>query len=859
MAKFDVTVEGVDYEVDAPDEQTAWAWANQTHRGQKAPQPAQTSSVPLTTTADPVAFGQDVAKQQIGDVAGQLAGGLVDPPLPALRIGKTLLGVGGDGGAAKTVESSIDKALGTQGLSPANPEQGVLGAGIRGLLDPLTAVGPGGIIGKLFSGFLGGAGGEMGGQAAREAGVGPGTELAATLAGGLAGGAVPAVTAPTRQAGVEAVRAGARYMGSGGLQRGVTDASTAAADDQVRTLLKQAAASDPELEGRLVSAIQQQQRTGVQLPLSAILQNPVIDAELASLASRNPAFRQAYEAQWKNAQGQVQSRQDRMFGMNPQDAARRLEQFSDPTLDKPVQARLRAFDAAIAKAGELEAKSPGEIGDSVTKLVKQREELARASMKPVYDKVFKAVEGKDVPAEVVQELYDTAKGLKLDDIFFKGPETQRNLMQIWGPKQSPAQYSDTGMVGGGTPEFSAVPIKELDSLKQAINKGIRTTSDRKELENLRVLRNRVSEAAMKIDPEFAQNWKAADAQFAARVGVPFDSETMRMMGRAKYDETVLPILTRNKSSFNEFLAAAGPEGTKMAEDALTYSLWKSSVKDGVLDPKAAQRWIKSHGEQLSMVPGLRDELTGRDGALVTMDKLASRKAALEKNFDQAQQTKILGLENLNPQQLVGKMYSEPQFIDRLLKTHGTDRDNMRALRSFVLDDIMSASNPLEAMQDKRRLVAYGKLFGPSWMNNIKELAEVSGRLARNPADVRVNIAAQPKDFVEEFAPGLSIPKIVTLVRDRWISGWQKVAIGASRVQGAATERIKDERLMEAFLNPAETRKLLEDLKSMEEGKNLGKEAVMRIWNATTEGLSNIPRGAAVGANQQDRQERPYVR
>jgi hypothetical protein len=31
MAQFNVTVKGVEYEVDAPDENTAWAWANQTH------------------------------------------------------------------------------------------------------------------------------------------------------------------------------------------------------------------------------------------------------------------------------------------------------------------------------------------------------------------------------------------------------------------------------------------------------------------------------------------------------------------------------------------------------------------------------------------------------------------------------------------------------------------------------------------------------------------------------------------------------------------------------------------------------------------------------------------------------------
>ena len=45
MAAFEVDVEGVTYDVDAPDENTAWTWANQTHRQQAEPAvpPAPTS------------------------------------------------------------------------------------------------------------------------------------------------------------------------------------------------------------------------------------------------------------------------------------------------------------------------------------------------------------------------------------------------------------------------------------------------------------------------------------------------------------------------------------------------------------------------------------------------------------------------------------------------------------------------------------------------------------------------------------------------------------------------------------------------------------------------------------------------
>ena len=47
MAAYEVDVEGVTYEVDAPDENTAWAWANQVHRQQAEP------AVPPTPTFNP--------------------------------------------------------------------------------------------------------------------------------------------------------------------------------------------------------------------------------------------------------------------------------------------------------------------------------------------------------------------------------------------------------------------------------------------------------------------------------------------------------------------------------------------------------------------------------------------------------------------------------------------------------------------------------------------------------------------------------------------------------------------------------------------------------------------------------------
>ena len=64
MATFEVDVDGVTYEVDAPNEQTAWLWANETHRqGQILP----TESTFRNTSFKPVAIGQDGFEQALRD------------------------------------------------------------------------------------------------------------------------------------------------------------------------------------------------------------------------------------------------------------------------------------------------------------------------------------------------------------------------------------------------------------------------------------------------------------------------------------------------------------------------------------------------------------------------------------------------------------------------------------------------------------------------------------------------------------------------------------------------------------------------------------------------------------------------
>jgi len=574
---------------------------------------------------------------------------------------------------------------------------------------------------------------------------------------------------------------------------------------------------------------------------------------LASLASRNPQFKAEYSQLWDKAKTALKSKADNMFGMPLEEAVTRISNFTDPQIEKSVKRRLDAFDQAIAKASQLDAKETGDIGKRAIDLRNQKENEARKSMAPVYDKVFKQVEGQNVPSDEVQRIYDFVKQAKIDDIFMQLPAAERAVLREWAPRSAPTQYGDFGVVAGGPPQFSSVPINQLDSLKRAVNKGLQTVTDRAEFNKLLNLKSEVFSTAQKVSPEFAQNWKAADAEFARRVGVPFDLQAIQNMDRTQYNEQVVNKITQNRSALTQFLSAVGPDGTKTAEDALTLRIYNAVVdkNTGLVDSKKLQQWRenKNNSEMLTLLPELRNDLYGREGMLRNIQNLEFRKNSLEKNLDEALKTKILGVEDMTPKALVNKFYSEPRFIDEVLKRNGANSENLKALRTFVLDDIMSSSNPMETLMNKNNMIAYGKLFGPSWQNNIKNLTEATELLRRNPADVTVNMKELPKDFVAEFFPGLNIPKVVSLWRNQIMSEATAFATAASYMQSAGTQRRKYKVMMEAFLEPAKLRETLEIVNKLQKREALGKKFLERMVKDVVSAGWNIPRGVAVGTQE----------
>jgi len=216
MAVFDVDVQGVTYEVTAPDENTAWKWANAEHRKQTVKQvgPPGTTLEGLTGAAirgaGPVAAGAALGAMAgaplagVGAIPGALAGagaaGLAtmagDPivrsinsmmgtdykmPSQALEDLFTRIGVAQPRSEAERVlQATAAGAAGAGGVSALGKTLQTAGGPIAQAVGAQLAAQP-------LTQVAGGAGAGLAGQVAQEAGVGPLGQAAAALGGGVLG------------------------------------------------------------------------------------------------------------------------------------------------------------------------------------------------------------------------------------------------------------------------------------------------------------------------------------------------------------------------------------------------------------------------------------------------------------------------------------------------------------------------------------------------------------------------------------------------------------------------------------------------------------------------------------------------
>lgn len=679
------------------------------------------------------------------------------------------------------VEKPILKALGSTGAKPRSQIEQIGMSGIEALTDPATYLLPGGAGVKLFSGVgkplfkasegvIAGSGSEAGGIAGEKAGGTTGRvvgSLVGGVGGGVIAGQVPRITSTVA---IPAVSKAKKLIEQA---RGLAplDQVEIAAQKHIDRIFGAAATADPNFVDVFEEALKAQERTGIKMPLSAMMKdNPVINAYIGSLANKDPAFRKVYFEQFEEAKKSIGSKATKLFGdISDSDSiiGKSMSEKSNELViaGKKVENKARLMaDEARKLSSELKEVDPAEFGSRIVRVTDDAEKAAKSATSPLYRKAFEIgkAKGVNLSKESVEDIYGFVVGEKASDIFKTFPSIHGKVVARFKPKEvAGANLVDAAgkPLGSQTGKsFSAASLEDLDSLKKEINLQLRKTRTDSEIRILSELKDKVKTHIESLDPDFVSAYKSADAAYLKNVGLPFNEETIKSIERAKFDENIVPLLTKNKSTVSQFIDATGDSGKKLVEDAFISDLSKYAVKDGVLDKNKAKVWFASKREQLALLPDTKKNLEKLSS---DVESLISRKKILEDSFDEATKTRILKSEGKSAQELVNKMYASQEFTNRFIKQYGhgniplengaATNDAMKAIRSFMLDDIIKSGKPLEALNDRSRKNIYDAVFGKGYSGMVRDLALISDRLTKDPSAVAANLKDIDADMLTQMA------------------------------------------------------------------------------------------------------------
>jgi hypothetical protein len=780
----------------------------------------------------------------------------------------------------EAVRQPVMQALGTTGAAPTTGPQRIMAAGIEAATSPenylfpaLAATRRMGMFGQAVARpgeqAVIGAGAEAGGQGGQAFGAKVGGETGATvgqITGGLLGGAGSAYGLGTALKGAPLAGKGFDVIkGQWDKVRGTVpeDELLKDVDNRISNIFIAAGAADPNFMKLVTDAAKAQESVSlkapggatVKMPISALLaDNPVINNFIQNLSSRDPVFRAQYGDQLEAARIALRQNQFRLFG----DPTKAIVTATGPDLVKAQTRRVRSLDEQIADVYKNQSIDPNAFGQRVSSLVAQKEKAAYAEVKPLYTEAFNIAKTKNVelPSASVDDIFNFVAGERASDVFKTFPSIYSRVQSRFKPTTTEPSAILTAEGAPMRPagrEFSAATIEDLDSLKREINRQLSKTNDAADIRLLTELKQRVGGHIDNLDPDFVTAYRNADKAYLQKVGLPFDTATLAAVDRKKFVEQIAPAIIGNKSNVTEFVNAVGPEGTQLVRSAFLDSFTNAALKNDVLDPKAAAKWLKKNEGGVSLVPGLRDEL---QAATQDVQQLIAQRNRLNAEFQRVAGDQIISAEGMgSAQDLVSKMYGDVKFTNKFMQQYGANKDSVNAVRAFMLDDLINAKDPIAALTDRNNAAVFNRVFGPTYAQKVQDFVTVSDRLAKDITNVPFRGETVPKTPIEQLT-GVPPEQILSRIYNPVSGATYAITSLFSKFWAKKASEATEARLKELLLNPSDAVKVFQavqpraagfDQKKIQDAIDVGRKYGIQ-WVA--DAVQDLTTGAARGAVQE---------
>jgi hypothetical protein len=791
------------------------------------------------------------------------------------------------------------RLFGSTGAEPTTAGQTITARGIEAVTSPESYLFPGLSAVQRASPlvraglapveqFLFGAGGEAGAMAGEAAGQKVNAPTAGRIVGGLLGGVATGnvLGTSTRLVNV-GDKAWTAAKGKWDQLRGLTPENEILreVDNRISNVLIAAMAADPSMMSKVEAAVKAQGNVSlkapgapeVQLPISSLIaDNPVIVSFIQNLSSRDPKFRTQYGLQFEQAVNDLRKNQVRLFGDPSKisiEAAARAEAgkplVTGYDIAKAQQRKVRSLDEQISDAYSRQDLDPTAFGTKVEQLIGQKEKNARDSTKPLYAEALKiaADKGLELPASAVDDIYGFVVAGQNADIFARFPSIYNNVKAKFRPAvtEPSAVLTAEGVpaIPGGT-KFAAASVEDLDSLKREINKQLRGSRDENNVRLLNDLKARVNGHIESLDPDFVNAYRNADKAYLARVGLPFNAETIKSVDRKKFVEQIAPALIANRTNVDDFLRVTGAEGQQLAKDAFYDSFTKSVLKNDVIDPKAANQWLQKNSQKMAGIEGLEDELRA---SVNNVQALRAQQARLDGEFRRVAGQQILGKEGISdPADLVKKMYSSVDFTNKFMRQYGANKDAVNAARAYMLDDIVAkGGNAVDFLNNRDNVAIFNRVFGPGYSKKVSDFAAVSERLNKDLTQVAFRPETVPKTPFEQ-ATGIPIEQLISRFFNP-VSGWRyAVSSLFSKFWAHKAADETEKKLKALLLNPADFIEVAKTIAPRAEGisaeqiktlLDVGKKyGINWVQDAVKDAQAGALRGARAGMQEPVQMQQP---
>ena len=339
-------------------------------------------------------------------------------------------------------------------------------------------------------------------------------------------------------------------------------------------------------------------------------------------------------------------------------------------------------------------------------------------------------------------------------------------------------------VRGDTPEVETEPLtfSDIKALRERISDDLIDSSggsnpNTKKVRTLTLMKERLDQFVESLDGEFgsaAENWREFRKEYFNDYINRFDAgvafKVRQKDGRGFYqtrDERVASSFFEpgNTSAAKQFKKVYGdsPEAKALIQSAAMDSLRQDVIRDGAVDPKLLQTWMRKHESVLAEFPEIRQQvgnvfeaqknIGARQEQLVQRGREIEDRALVRSLNSYAKDTK-------NAAGVIADAVGSPKKMDQLVAALKDQPDALAALRRNIWDDIASGGAARIRDTLQKNAESLKKLFGDEHFTDLNDIAAMREMIERTPSPTGQAEVPQILGNVEE-ALGIKIPQALS--------------------------------------------------------------------------------------------------